>query len=150
MGNPVVIRLFILLVLIPMAAQAQVSLPVYGNWCGPDYPANTAIAAPPVDALDAACMRHDYCAAARGRFDCGCDLMLMYELRNTVWPNPYIQADARGIHDAIAVIPCRDLYGAAQKQSLFMQDVLVDSLNGHAAPVDVLERWRQVLSNSLR
>ena len=145
-------RLFVLILVLalPSVAGAQVSIPVYGNWCGPDYPVNPAFSAPPIDAVDAACMRHDYCTAVRGRFDCGCDLALMNELRYTPWPNPYIQNDARSISDAIAVIPCSDPFGTAEKQSLFMQDVWNDTLNGNAAPLNVLDRWRQVLSNSLR
>ena len=140
-------RLFVLVIVaLPLGAMAQVSLPVYGNWCGPDYPRNPGTAQPPVDALDAACMRHDYCTAAQGRFDCGCDLAFMDELRNTRWPNPYAQADARGIYDAIAVIPCTDPFGTAEKQSLFLQDVFQDMVNGNAAPMDVMDRWRQMLS----
>lgn len=149
MGKAVTKRLFALLLLLyPLAASAQVSMPVYGNWCGLDHPATLAFSEPPVDALDAACMRHDYCTAARSRFDCGCDLALMGELRNTPWPNPTIQAQARGVHDAIAVIPCTDPLGAMQKQSLFMQDMWGDAINGNAAPLDMMDRWRQVLSNS--
>ncbi len=34
-------------------------LPLYGNWCGPGHPAGRPL--PPVDAYDAACMRHDLC-----------------------------------------------------------------------------------------
>ena len=36
-------------------------LPVYGNWCGPGHPSTQPL--PPVDAYDAACMRHDLCTA---------------------------------------------------------------------------------------
>ena len=45
-------------------AQAFKCLPLYGNWCGPGHP--RALALPPVDAFDAACMRHDYCTASPG------------------------------------------------------------------------------------
>lgn len=146
MGHTVLKRLFVMAALLwPMMATAQMSLPVYGNWCGPDHPVNPSRAGPPVNALDAACMRHDYCTAVQGRFNCGCDLTMMYELRNTPWDNPFLQSDARGIYDAIAVIPCTDPLGTAQKQSLFMQDALADVLNGNAAPMDIMERWRQML-----
>ncbi len=139
-------RLFtIVLLLWPLGISAQ-GIPVYGNWCGPNYPSNPALAGPPVDALDAACMRHDICTAQRGRFDCGCDLALMNELRYTRWENPRIRADARGVYDAIAVIPCTDPFGTAEKQSLFMQDALTDVLNGNPAPLDIMERWRRILS----
>lgn len=39
--------------------QAFKCVPIYGNWCGPGHPA--AGYPPPVDAFDAACMRHDIC-----------------------------------------------------------------------------------------
>ena len=144
-------RLVVLVALVaPLSGSAQISIPVYGNWCGPDYPLNPAMASAPVDALDAACMRHDYCIAVQGRFDCGCDLSFMTELRTTQWQNPAIQSDARGIHDAIAIVPCNDPFGNAQKQGLFMGDLLIDSLNGNAAPMDIMQRWQRLLENSLR
>ncbi len=43
-------------------AHAQMCMPLYGNWCGPGHPAYVAL--PPVDAFDAACMRHDLCTSA--------------------------------------------------------------------------------------
>lgn len=149
MGRALIKRLFVIIAALwPLSTTAQ-SIPVYGNWCGPNYPANPVTAGAPVDALDAACMRHDICTANRGRFDCGCDLALMSELRNTRWQNPRIQSDARGIYDAIAVVPCNDPFGTAQKQSLFIQDGLTDVYNGNAAPLDIVDRWRRMISRSL-
>jgi len=146
MFSALIKRLFFLLALLwPLTTSAQ-SVAVYGNWCGPNYPSNPALAGPPVDALDAACMRHDICTAQLGRFNCGCDLSFMTELRTTRWQNPAIQSQARGIYDAIAVIPCTDPFGTAQKQSLFMQDGLADMFNGNAAPVDIMDRWRWLLN----
>lgn len=50
----------LLSLLLPVGtANAFGCLPLYGNWCGPGHPAMVAL--PPVDAFDAACMRHDYC-----------------------------------------------------------------------------------------
>jgi len=56
---------------------------VYGNWCGPNWtggykkpwdeltPAEQQNAAPPVDPIDAACMKHDKCyAGCRGKYPC--------------------------------------------------------------------------------
>ncbi len=137
-------RLFALALMWPLSATAQ-SVAVYGNWCGPNYPSNPALASPPIDALDAACMRHDICTANRGRFNCGCDLVFMTELRSTRWQTPALQSQARGIYDAIAVIPCTDPVGTAQKQSLFMQDAMTDVFNGGAAPLDIMERWQRML-----
>jgi hypothetical protein len=60
------------------AAHAFKCLPVYGNWCGPDYPPAGAMP-PPVDVFDAACMRHDFCTAGPGS-DTPCDLIFAGEL----------------------------------------------------------------------
>ena len=52
--------------------QQQLSLPVYGNYCGfghGDPTGNT----PPVDAVDAVCREHDRCYALHGLFDRRCD-----------------------------------------------------------------------------
>lgn len=56
---------------------------VHGNWCGPNWtggykkpwdeltPAEQQHAAPPVDPVDAACMKHDKCyAGCRGKYPC--------------------------------------------------------------------------------
>ena len=51
------------------------SLPVYGNWCGPGHGSGT-----PIDAIDAACKRHDQCYDRKGYFDCQCDAKLISEL----------------------------------------------------------------------
>lgn len=55
---------------------AKVSLPVWGNWCGPGHSGPGA----PVDTLDTLCMRHDQCYQARGYFDCLCDAQLKAEI----------------------------------------------------------------------
>ncbi len=131
----------------PVRAEGSlpVSVPVYGNWCGPGYPASPWRAGPPVDPLDAACMRHDACTAARGRFDCGCDLALMAELRSTPWPNPVIARNARAIHDAIAVTPCDSPGGMAEKQSWLARDLMDDMATGRGVPPEVAWRWLRLL-----
>ncbi len=121
-----------------------IDIPIYGNWCGPNHPENMSRAAPPVDALDAACMRHDQCTAARGRFDCGCDIGLLQELRATHWPNPVIGRNARAIYDAIAMVPCTSPDGMAVKQSMFTADLMRDVMTGQGTPMDVLDRWRRL------
>ncbi len=53
-------------------APRQLSLPVYGNYCGlghGDPTGNT----PPIDAVDAVCREHDLCYALLGDFDSRCD-----------------------------------------------------------------------------
>ncbi len=132
------------------AAQAQTppfaSVPVYGNWCGPNQPANPALGAPPVDPLDAACMHHDICVTARGPFDCGCDLGLLHELRATRWANPVIADNARAIYDAIALAPCRAPEGMAAKQSMFAADLVLDMIRGRGSPADVPRRWLRLMT----
>jgi len=120
-------------------------LPFYGNWCGPGHPRNPANASPPIDPLDVTCMRHDHCIAVQGVFDCGCDISLLTELRNTRWRNPYIQSAARGIYDAIALMPCSDPNGAVYKQTMFMKDLLRDSITGKGTPMDVVNRWQRLV-----
>ncbi len=123
----------------------NISFPIYGNWCGPDYPSNIYNAAGPIDQIDAACMRHDFCYAAAGDFNCGCDITFLNELRNGRYPTPYHQNSARAIYDAIALTPCNDPNGMTFKQAMFAIDLLNDSLNGNGTPMDVLERWKILL-----
>jgi len=59
-------------------AAAFKCMPIYGNWCGIDYPSRGW--PPPIDAFDAACMRHDLCTAQPGS-DTPCDIAFVGELR---------------------------------------------------------------------
>jgi len=52
-------------------------MPLYGNWCGIGHPSHGA--PPPVDAFDAACMRHDLCTAASPS-DRPCDVAFVTDL----------------------------------------------------------------------
>jgi hypothetical protein len=74
-------RIFTLLALVLAGAGAPAAafpcLPIYGNWCGPAHPRYGS--PPPVDAFDAACMRHDLCTAAGP--DTPCDIAFVGELR---------------------------------------------------------------------
>ena len=137
----------LLLILAGVAgAEAQSSLqiyaPVYGRWCGPNHPVEMSRAGPPVDMLDAACMRHDYCVAAQGEYNCGCDVALLNELRRTRWPNPLMQRNARAIYDAIALVPCDSPDGTTLKQTMFAVDLFYDVISGNGMPMDVMDRWR--------
>ena len=122
----------------------QIYAPVYGNWCGPNHPLNMSQASAPVDQLDAACMRHDYCIAAQGDYSCGCDIPFLRELRGTAWPNPMIQRNARAIYDAIALVPCNSPDGTALKQTMFAVDLFYDVMSGKSLPQDVFGRWRSL------
>jgi hypothetical protein len=85
------------LALVPLAAalllpagQAQASpfgcLPIYGNWCGPGVPRGPGL--PPVDAYDAACMRHDLCTMSGP--ETPCDVAFVGELHQLAAQNGYL------------------------------------------------------------
>jgi hypothetical protein len=64
----------------PEVASSFKCMPIYGNWCGVDWPPPGSYAPPPVDAFDVACMRHDFCTSRPGS-DTPCDVMFVGELR---------------------------------------------------------------------
>lgn len=74
-------------VLIGDRAEAK-CFPVYGNWCGANYP-HPATNPPPVDAFDDACRRHDICWAMTGG-GTGCDLAFVQELHGLAWQYGYL------------------------------------------------------------
>jgi hypothetical protein len=69
----------LLLVAVATPASAFKCMPIYGNWRGIEHPASGF--PPPVDAFDAACMRHDFCTASPGS-DQPCDLAFVGELHD--------------------------------------------------------------------
>src|SRR5262245_12184340 len=71
---------------IPSAGQQvtpQLSLPVYGRYCGPGYGDPTGNT-PPIDAVDAVCREHDLCYGRRRYFDCQCDRNLIQSMPGAV------------------------------------------------------------------
>jgi len=65
----------------------QLSLPVYGNYCGlghGDPTGNT----PPIDAVDAVCREHDLCYARLGAFDSRCDQALVQRMPSAIANTP--------------------------------------------------------------
>ncbi len=143
--------LALLALMLPTAGAQSMSLPVYGNWCGPGHPENTAgVPLPPVDGLDAACMEHDRCTAALGDFNCRCDVGFMNRLKYTVYPHPAMKRTARAMYDAIAMMPCRDPMGMAYKQACVWQDLAADALSGNAAPWEMPLRWMDLGGRTLR
>lgn len=60
-------------------AQAKLSLPIWGNWCGPGHGGGT-----PIDVLDSICRTHDRCYGARGYFACSCDREIVKNIRANV------------------------------------------------------------------
>ena len=51
----------------------KLSLPIWGNWCGPGHSGPEA----PTDTLDAQCKKHDLCYSREGYFACSCDSALI-------------------------------------------------------------------------
>lgn len=56
----------------------RLSMPGYGNWCGPGHSGPGA----PVDTIDSLCQKHDQCYAARGYSACSCDRELLQGIRD--------------------------------------------------------------------
>ncbi len=68
-------------------ASRQLSLPVYGNYCGRGHGDPTGNA-PPVDAVDAVCREHDRCYARLGDFDERCDQALIESMPDAIARTP--------------------------------------------------------------
>lgn len=134
-----------ILATIQPARAGSPSLMMYGNWCGPG---NGPYSLPPIDPLDAACMRHDLCYVATGSVACECDVPFMRELRAMSYPNPDVYDRARAMYDALAMMPCDDPAGWALKQSLMWSDIADDALSGRATPFEVPARWMYLFSRS--
>ncbi len=133
--------LLMLLVAAPAAARAM-SLPMYGNWCGPGHPRDAhAARLAPIDGLDAACMAHDLCTAQVGRQHCGCDIRFMNRVRDLRYPTADRQAIARAMYDALAMIPCDDPMDTAYKQARVWSDLAADFFSGRAGPWEMPLRW---------
>jgi Phospholipase A2 len=65
----------------------QLSLPVYGNYCGLGHGDRTGNT-PPVDAVDAACREHDLCYALLGDFDGRCDQDFVESMPSAIASTP--------------------------------------------------------------
>jgi hypothetical protein len=65
----------------------QVSLPVYGNYCGPGHDDPTG-KTPPVDAVDAVCREHNRCYRLLGAFDSRCDRNLIESMPSAIASTP--------------------------------------------------------------
>lgn len=84
------------------------ALLIHGNYCGPGNNAPL----PPIDALDAACMRHDACTPPPGRGlpTCSCHARLQREAE-AVARNPRQPDDLRSLAGLVSAgatqLPCR-------------------------------------------
>lgn len=84
----------------------QLSIPVYGNWCGPGHPKRGN--PPPIDAVDASCRRHDRCYSKRGYSNCRCDRNLIGGMPAAIRRTPSLKGKAAGAAIAafFTVWPC--------------------------------------------
>lgn len=72
---------------VPTPVPSTSGMPIYGNYCGPGHGDDTGNTAP-VDAVDAACRRHDLCYRDKGYFHCGCDGALIAEMPAAIVATP--------------------------------------------------------------
>ena len=125
-------------------------LPMYGNWCGPNYPNNVIEASrPPIDPLDAACYRHDVCTGGNDSRNCDCDIRFMRELRNLRYPTKDQEVIARAMYDAIAMVPCSNPMGMAYKQACVWGDLAQDFVSGRSMPWEMPMRWMYLADRTM-
>jgi hypothetical protein len=97
---------------LPAAAQPAAGLNrpllVHGNYCGPGNNAPL----PPIDALDAACARHDACTPTGGLPSKACNLRLEREasaIASDPRQSPDLRAMAGLVSTSIAMLPSEEL-----------------------------------------
>lgn len=94
---------------LPGLSSSNGSMVFYGNYCGPG---SRGAGRPPIDALDAACMRHDACSPPAGTAltYCGCNARLVREAQQ-VFRSRRISDETRAaagfIAESIRALPCR-------------------------------------------
>ena len=64
-------------------SQDELSMPVYGNYCGMGHGDPTG-RTPPIDAVDAVCREHDMCYESLGDFEPWCDLELVGSMPDAI------------------------------------------------------------------
>jgi tRNA(fMet)-specific endonuclease VapC len=105
----------------PAAPALSQSLPrggmlLHGNYCGPGNRAPL----PPIDALDAACARHDACTPRGGLASAACNARLQREAE-AVANDPRQPSDLRGTAGIVALgatlLPSAPTYAAAPTQA---------------------------------
>ena len=119
---------------------------MHGNWCGPGHGAGPAL-----DPLDAACLRHDLCIRAAGG---AVQLRLRPHLHGRAcaaapWPNPVLHQRARGVFEAITLIPCSDPSGQAMKMEWAARDWMAAVMSGRELPSATLERFMRMMGEGM-
>ena len=88
----------------------QLSLPVYGNYCGAGHGDPTG-RTPPTDAVDAICREHDRCYRRLGDFDFRCDRALIRDMPSAIADTPSPIGKSVGflalLHFSSTVLPSR-------------------------------------------
>ncbi|MCJ2136192.1 hypothetical protein MKK69_19410 [Methylobacterium sp. J-026] len=91
------------------AANGGPKLLIHGNYCGPGNNAPL----PPIDALDAACARHDACTPDVGLPSKACNLRLEREAK-AVARDPHQPDDVRSLADVVASFAASNASSAAR------------------------------------
>lgn len=94
--------------------QNQISIPVYGNYCGPNY-GDTTYEQNPIDSIDATCQTHDACydSAQGGRYQsCACDMLMVSDIAKAIVqfglpPEAYVAGVAMSAYFAQSPCECR-------------------------------------------
>ncbi len=94
MNKRIVLMLLALALMLPGSAFAFKCIPLYGNWCGIDYPPAGRFP-PPIDEFDAACMKHDFCTGGSFFGKKYCDKGFSRELRYLRWKYGYLPRPLR-------------------------------------------------------
>lgn len=84
-----ILMLAAMLLLLGARGAVATCFPVYGNWCGDDYP-KAGTNPPTRDVFDLACKRHDKCYERQGAGDGSCDRAFVRELRGLHWQYRYL------------------------------------------------------------
>jgi hypothetical protein len=69
--------------MVGLGFSGKIGLPIYGVYCGPGF-GDTTYETPPIDQVDALCMKHEICYEHVGYFACDCDLELQYGLKQVI------------------------------------------------------------------
>ncbi|ROR94941.1 hypothetical protein EDC56_3756 [Sinobacterium caligoides] len=102
-------------------------MPKYGNWCGANHPEDINNAEQPINSLDEACMRHDYCYGKSGYFDCTCDAALNDEIISGLKNGLYSGQEkvfARSVHLYFNGSPCNGDHSTKVAPSRFLHNIV--------------------------
>jgi hypothetical protein len=110
-----------------LVIEQKISVPVYGNYCGPNH-GDPTFRQEPIDSVDAVCKRHDRCydPTQNGHYQsCACDAQMVNELARVAWNDAHtLSREALAVGAAMgtwfAQSPCYCRKGRANP---FMQSI---------------------------